>query len=285
MKQKTIAQDFTVTGIGIHSGVNVSIIAKPAAANTGIIFRRTDLIPYIDIKVISSSIKEAAMCTLLTKDNTQNVAIFTIEHLMSALAMFEIDNILIEVNAPEIPIMDGSSYNFTQILKQVGTIEQNSYRKGIRIIKSIRVENDNTFAEVIPSDVLKYEFKIKWDHPVIAATNDHIIFEYNLDKYVDMVSKARTFGFYEQLEYLHQNNIAKGASLANAIVITNDGVLNKEGLRYEDEFVRHKLLDAIGDFYVGGYIIGHFNCYKSGHMLNNKLLNAIFANKDAWEYI
>jgi UDP-3-O-[3-hydroxymyristoyl] N-acetylglucosamine deacetylase len=130
-----------------------------------------------------------------------------------------------------------------------------------------------------------YEFKIDWDHPVIAATNDHIVFEYDLAEYIKMVSKARTFGFYEQLEYLHQNNLAKGASLDNAVGILNEGVLNEGGLRYEDEFVRHKLLDAIGDFYVGGYILGHFNCYKSGHTLNNKLLHAIFADESAWESV
>ncbi|QIV95399.1 UDP-3-O-[3-hydroxymyristoyl] N-acetylglucosamine deacetylase [Allofrancisella inopinata] len=285
MKQKTLANEFSVTGIGLHSGVNVSMIVKPAAVDTGIVFRRADLQPVIDIKVAPSNIKEAIMCTLLTKDGDQSLSISTIEHLMSAFAMFEIDNVLIEVNAPELPVMDGSSHDFVNLLKQVGILEQNAARKGIKILKPVRVEDEDKFAEVLPSDSLKYEFKIKWDHPVIAATSDHIVFEYNLDEYIKMISKARTFGFYEQLAYLHQNNLAKGASLDNAVGITNEGVLNEGGLRYADEFVRHKLLDAIGDFYVGGYILGHFNCYKSGHTLNNKLLHAIFADKDAWEYI
>ena len=285
MNQKTISKEFSVTGIGLHSGVDVSMTVKPADVNAGIVFRRADLSPAVDIKVAPSSIKEAVMCTLLTKDGDQNLSVSTIEHLMSAFAMFEIDNVLVEVNAPELPVMDGSSFEFTQILTNIGIVEQFVARKGIKILRPIHVEHEGKFAEVLPHDTLKYEFKIEWDHPVIAATNDHIIFEYNLDEYIKMISKARTFGFYEQLEYLHKNNLAKGASLDNAVGISNEGVLNEGGLRYEDEFVRHKLLDAIGDFYVGGYILGHFNCYKSGHTLNNKLLHAIFADKDAWEYI
>ncbi|MGQ4001882.1 UDP-3-O-acyl-N-acetylglucosamine deacetylase [Francisellaceae bacterium CB300] len=285
MNQKTIAKEFSVTGIGLHSGVDVSMTVKPADVDSGIVFRRADLSPAVDIKVTPSSIKEAVMCTLLTKDGDQKLSVSTIEHLMSAFAMFEIDNVLIEVNAPELPVMDGSSFEFTQILTDVGIVEQSVARKGIKIIKPVRVEHEGKFAEVLPSEKLVYEFKIDWDHPVIAATNDHIVFEYDLAEYIKMVSKARTFGFYEQLEYLHQNNLAKGASLDNAVGISNEGVLNEGGLRYEDEFVRHKLLDAIGDFYVGGYILGHFNCYKSGHTLNNKLLHAIFADESAWESV
>ena len=285
MNQKTIIKEFSVTGIGLHSGIDVSMTVKPADVNTGIVFRRADLSPAVDIKVMPSSIKEAVMCTLLTKDGDQSLSVSTIEHLMSAFAMFEIDNVLIEVNAPELPVMDGSSFEFTQILIDVGIAEQSVARKGIKIIKPVRVEHEGKFAEVLPSEKLVYEFKIEWEHPVIAATNDHIVFEYDLDEYIKKVSKARTFGFYAQLEYLHQNNLAKGASLDNAVGISNKGVLNEGGLRYEDEFVRHKLLDAIGDFYVGGNILGHFNCYKSGHTLNNKLLHAIFADKDAWESI
>ncbi|AXA33067.1 UDP-3-O-acyl-N-acetylglucosamine deacetylase [Francisella adeliensis] len=285
MNQKTISKEFSVTGIGLHSGVDVSMTVKPADINSGIVFRRADLNPVVDIKVIPSSIKEAVMCTLLTKDGDQSLSVSTIEHLMSAFAMFEIDNVLIEVNAPELPVMDGSSYEFTQILTETGIQKQSAPRQGIKILKPVRVEHEDKFAEVLPSDTLTYEFKIEWDHPVIAATNDHIVFKYDLDEYIEMVSKARTFGFYEQLEYLHQNNLAKGASLDNAVGISNEGVLNDGGLRYDDEFVRHKLLDAIGDFYVGGYIEGHFNCYKSGHTLNNKLLHAIFADESAWTYI
>lgn len=285
MNQKTISKEFFVTGIGLHSGVDVSMTVKPADINSGIVFRRADLNPVVDIKVTPSSIKEAVMCTLLTKDGDQRLSVSTIEHLMSAFAMFEIDNVLIEVNAPELPVMDGSSYEFTQILTETGIQKQSALRQGIKILKPVRVEHEDKFAEVLPSDTLTYEFKIEWDHPVIAATNDHIVFKYDLDEYIEMVSKARTFGFYEQLEYLHQNNLAKGASLDNAVGISNEGVLNDGGLRYDDEFVRHKLLDAIGDFYVGGYIEGHFNCYKSGHTLNNKLLHAIFADESAWTYI
>jgi UDP-3-O-[3-hydroxymyristoyl] N-acetylglucosamine deacetylase len=285
MKQQTLAKDFSVTDIGLHSGINVSMVVKPANIDTGIVFRRIDLTPAVDIKVGISNITEAVMCTLLTKDGDKQLSVSTIEHLMSAFAMYGIDNALIEVSAPELPVMDGSSYEFTQLIEKAGVVEQSAKRKGIKILKSVKVEHDGKFAEVLPSEVIKYEFKIAWDHPVIAATKDHIVFEHNLPEYIKMVSKARTFGFYEQLAYLHQNNLAKGASLDNAVGISDEGVLNEGGLRYEDEFVRHKLLDAIGDFYVGGYILGHFNCYKSGHTLNNRLLHAIFADKDAWEYI
>lgn len=285
MKQQTLAKDFSVTDIGLHSGINVSMVVKPADIDTGIVFRRIDLTPAVDIKVGISNITEAVMCTLLTKDGNKQLSVSTIEHLMSAFAMYGIDNALIEVSAPELPVMDGSSYEFTQLIEKAGVVEQSAKRKGIKILKPVKVEHEGKFAEVLPSDILTYEFKIAWDHPVIAATKDHIVFEHNLAEYIKMVSKARTFGFYEQLAYLHQNNLAKGASLDNAVGISDEGVLNEGGLRYEDEFVRHKLLDAIGDFYVGGFILGHFNCYKSGHTLNNRLLHAIFVDKDAWEYI
>ena len=285
MKQNTILKEFSVTGIGLHSGIDVSMTVKPAPTDTGIIFRRIDLTPFVDIKVGITNIKEAVMCTLLTKDGDEKLSVSTIEHLMSAFAIFNIDNAIVEVNAPELPVMDGSSYEFTQLLTKAGIQEQDKARKVLKILKPIRVEFEDKFAEVLPSDKLSYEFKIKWDHPVIASTNDHIIFEADKNDYIKDVSKARTFGFYEQLAFLHQNNLAKGASLDNAVGISNEGVLNEGGLRYDDEFVRHKLLDAIGDFYVGGYILGHFNCYKSGHTLNNRLLHAIFADKDAWEYV
>ena len=180
MNQKTIAKEFSVTGIGLHSGVDVSMTVKPADVDSGIVFRRADLSPAVDIKVTPSSIKEAVMCTLLTKDGDQKLSVSTIEHLMSAFAMFEIDNVLIEVNAPELPVMDGSSFEFTQILTDVGIVEQSVARKGIKIIKPVRVEHEGKFAEVLPSEKLVYEFKIEWDHPVIAATNDHIVFEYYL---------------------------------------------------------------------------------------------------------
>lgn len=199
MKQKTIAKEFSVTGIGLHSGVDVSMTVKSASVDTGIVFRRADLSPVVDIKVAPSNIKEAIMCTLLTKDGDQGLSVSTIEHLMSAFAMFEVDNVLIEVNALELPVMDGSSYEFTQLLKEVGIVEQETDRKGIKILKPVKVQHEGKFAEVLPSDTLKYEFKIEWDHPVIAVTNDHIVFEYSLDEYIKMVSKARTFGFMNSL--------------------------------------------------------------------------------------
>lgn len=283
MNQQTLKSTFSVSGIGLHSGLTVNMNVSPADVDTGIVFRRTDI--NVDIKVRPENVQEAVMCTLLTDSGDQSKSVSTIEHLMSAFAIFNIDNAIVEVDAPELPVMDGSSYEFTQLILDTGVAEQDKPRRAIKILKPVRVEHEDKFAEVLPSDNLKYEFKISWEHPVIANTNDHIVFESDTNNYIEDVSKARTFGFFEQLEYLHKNNLAKGASLDNAVAISDKGVLNEDGLRYSDEFVRHKLLDAIGDFYVGGYILGHFNCYKSGHTLNNKLLHAIFADKSAWEYI
>jgi len=284
MKQKTLKKSFSIAGIGLHSGLSSNICILPAPADTGVIFRRTDLNPAVDIAVKYSNIRETLMCTLLVAEDGKTT-VSTIEHLMSALAMFKIDNVIIEVDCPELPVMDGSSFEFVKIIESIGTQDLSIDKQVIKITKPIRVEFEDKFAEVYPSDNLKYEFKIKFEHSIISSTNDRIVFDADLDDYKSDVSKARTFGFYDKILELHKNNLAKGASLDNAVGISNKGILNKEGLRYDDEFVRHKLLDAIGDFYVGGEILGHFNCYKSGHTLNNRLLHAIYSTPKSWEYI
>lgn len=284
MQQKTIAQEIFFEGIGLHSGLIVQMRLHPAEEDQGVVFRRGDLDPVIDIPVTPFNIKEAVMCTLLVSPDEQGISVSTIEHLMSALAMFNIDNLIVELNAPELPVMDGSAQYFVEKLKAIGTVSQSKPRKVIKVLKTVRVEEEDKFAEVYPAEQLSYAFEIQWDHPVIANTPNKVEFVADVDRYMAEISAARTFGFVEQLDYLHQNNLAKGASTDNAVGVTADGVINEGGLRYPDEFVKHKLLDAIGDFYVGGAILGHFNCYKSGHTLNNRLLRALLADEKAWCY-
>lgn len=280
--QQTVKADIHVDGIGLHLGKAVSLTLKPAPVDTGIIFRRLDLNPAVDVPVRVDGIQEAVMCSALFNGQTK---ISTIEHLMSALCMLKIDNVIAELSADELPVMDGSSLPFIQAIETVGIKTQEKKRREIKILKPVRVEHEDKFAEVLPSEKTTYRFEIKWDHPVIANTPGVVEFDGDFDFYKDKVSRARTFGFVEQLDYLHQNNLAKGASLDNAVGVTNDGVLNEGGLRYDDEFVKHKLLDAIGDFYVGGAIIGYFNCYKSGHHLNNMLLRKIYSDKANYQII
>lgn len=279
MEQKTIQQNIFLEGIGLHSGDMVKMVLKPSAVDTGIVFRRVDLIPFVDIKVTPENVKEAVMCTLLSNGKE---GVSTIEHLMSALSVFEIDNLLIEVDAAEVPVLDGSSIQFINALEQCGSVEQNKQRRIIKILDTIRVEDGDKFAEVSPSKITKYQFEIDFDHPVISATPSRAVFSGGVGDYKNNIARARTFGYVEELEYLKANNLGKGASLDNAVGVSKTGVLNEGGLRYPDEFVKHKLLDAIGDFYVGGAILGNFNCYKSGHKLNNRLLLTLLEQSDRW---
>ena len=283
--QKTIAQPCTITGVGLHSGKDVTMTLKPAEPDAGIMFCRTDYAKLEKIQLSPFTIKEALMCTLLVSPYNNNISISTIEHLLSAFCIFGIDNIMVEVNNAEIPAMDGSSAPFVSLLKRIGIREQKKSRKYIKVLKKITVQENERFAEVCPAKRTHYRFEIKWDHPVIAGTPAVIEFQESVQEYCENISQARTFGFVEQLDYLHRQGLAQGASLANSIGITNDGIANPEGLRYPDEFVKHKLLDAIGDFYAGGPIIAYFNCYKSGHALNNKLLRALFNDTTAWRYV
>lgn len=285
MQQHTINNYIEIQGIGLHSGVNVKMRLLPADVDQGIIFRRIDLSELHDIKITPFNITEAVMCTLLVSPEDKDITVSTIEHLMSALCMFQVDNVIVEINAPELPVIDGSSATFVEALQKTGTKMQDKKRHVIKVLKPVRVTEEDKLAEILLSEHISYRFEIKWDHPVISATPSVVEFSGDKQEYIEHIAKARTFGFVEQLDYLHANNLAKGASLDNAIGITSDGVANVGGLRYPDEFVKHKLLDAIGDFYVGGAILGHFNCYKSGHTLNNKLLRALFSDKSAWKLI
>lgn len=281
--QQTIESEVSISGIGLHSGQAVNMCLKPAPVDSGITFKRVDLKGHTGINVSPFHVREALMCTLLASPDTDKVHISTIEHLMSALCIFAVDNLIIEVDAAELPVMDGSSAPFVFYLEKAGIRPQDKARKIIKVVKKVRVEAEDKYAEVLPAKSTSYRFEIRWDHPVIAKTPNVAEFDADKKTYIEQICKARTFGFVEQLKMLHAQNLAKGASLENAVGISENGIANPEGLRYEDEFVKHKLLDAIGDFYIGGAIIGRFNCYKSGHALNNQLLRRLYHDASAWE--
>ncbi|MCV2884893.1 UDP-3-O-acyl-N-acetylglucosamine deacetylase [Aestuariibacter sp. AA17] len=284
IKQRTIKHAVQETGIGLHKGDKVTMTLRPAPANTGIVFRRIDLEPYVDIPARANAVGDTMLCTCLSNEDGKTIS--TVEHLASALAGMGIDNIIIEVDSNELPIMDGSASPFIFLLQSAGIEELNAPKRFIRIKKPIRVEDGDKWAEFVPYDGFRIDFAIDFDHPVISQTRQHVVMDFNADSYVDEVSRARTFGFMKDLEYMNANNLALGGSMENAVALDEYRVLNPEGLRYDDEFLKHKILDAIGDLYLGGHsIIGELRAYKTGHGLNNKLLNAMLNDQTAWEYI
>ncbi|MEP0174880.1 MAG: UDP-3-O-acyl-N-acetylglucosamine deacetylase [Paraglaciecola sp.] len=284
IKQRTIKQSVKETGIGLHKGDKVTMTLRPAPANTGIVFRRVDLEPYADIPARADSVGDTMLCTCIS--NSDGVTISTVEHLASALAGLGIDNIFVEVDSDELPIMDGSASPFIFLLQSAGIEEINTAKQFIKITKAIKVEEDDKWAELRPYDGFRVDFRIDFDHPVISETRQHMVLDFDSSSYVDEVSRARTFGFMKDLEYMHSHNLALGGSMENAVALDEYRVLNPEGLRYSDEFLKHKILDAIGDLYLGGHsIVGELVAYKTGHGLNNKLLNALLQNKECWEFV
>lgn len=284
IKQRTIKQSVKATGIGLHKGGKVTLTLRPAAENTGIIFRRVDLQPAVDIKVNPELVTDTTMCTCLTDSNGVGVA--TIEHLMSAMSGLGIDNIIAELDAFEVPIMDGSASPFIFLLQEAGIEEQNAAKKFIRVSKNVRVEDGEKWAEFKPYNGFKVDFKIDFNHPIISSSNQHVELDFDTKSYVKEISRARTFGFMRDLEFLRANNLALGGSMLNAVAMDDFHVLNPEGLRYGDEFVKHKILDAIGDLFVAGHnIIGEMMAYKSGHGVNNLLIRELMKTKDAWEFV
>ncbi|GAA6183502.1 MULTISPECIES: UDP-3-O-acyl-N-acetylglucosamine deacetylase [Alteromonadaceae] len=284
IKQRTIKHAVQETGIGLHKGEKVSMTLRPAPANTGIVFRRIDLEPHVDIPAKANAVGDTVLCTCLSNEN--GVSIYTVEHLSSALAGLGIDNIIVEVDSNELPIMDGSASPFIFLLQSAGIEELNAPKKFIRIIKHIRVEDGDKWAEFHPYDGFRVDFKIDFEHPVISQTRQHIVMDFDASSYVDQVSRARTFGFMRDFEYMNANNLALGGSMENAVALDEYRVLNPEGLRYQDEFLKHKILDAVGDLYLGAHsIVGELKAYKSGHGLNNKLLNAMLNDQTCWEYV
>ena len=283
IKQRTLKNTIRATGIGLHSGDKVYLTLHPAEPNTGICFRRVDLDKPVTINATPENVGETMLSTTLVKDG---VKVSTVEHLLSALAGLGIDNAIVDVSAAEVPIMDGSAGPFVFLLQSAGVVEQDMPKHYIRIKKQIRVEEDDKWAAFEPFDGFKVTFTIDFDHP---AFPDHLktsVMDFSSTTFVKEVSRARTFGFMKDIEFLRENNLALGGSLDNAIVVDDDKVLNEDGLRYADEFVKHKILDAIGDLYLLGHsLIGEYKGFKSGHALNNKLLLSLLDNPDAWEKV
>ena len=285
IKQRTLKQTTKVTGIGLHSGKKVTLTLRPAPANTGIIYARTDLDPVVYFPASADSIRDTTLCTCMINDD--GVRISTVEHLNAAMSALGLDNVIVEVDAPEIPIMDGSSSPFIYLLLDTGIEEQDVAKKFIRIKETVRVEEGDKWAEFKPySQGLKLDFTIDFTHPMITKNVRNYKMEFSAQNFIQQLSRARTFTFMKDVEYLQSIGLALGGSLDNAIVLDDYRILNEEGLRFKDELVRHKMLDAIGDLFMCGYnILGDFTAYKSGHGLNNKLLRAVLENQNAWEFV
>ena len=283
INQRTVKNVIRATGVGLHTGDKIHLTIHPAEADTGIRFRRVDLDEPVVIEAIPNNVGETVLSTTLVQGE---VKISTIEHLLSAFAGLGIDNAMIDVDSAEVPIMDGSAGPFVFLLQSAGIKEQNVAKQYIRIKSPIRVEDGDKWAEFKPFDSFKVTFTIDFEHPAFDSDAQTATMDFSSTTFVKEVSRARTFGFMKDIEMLKKNNLILGGSLDNAIVIDNDKILNEDGLRYADEFVKHKILDAIGDLYLLGHsLIGEFIGFKSGHDLNNKLLRALLENEDAWEMV
>lgn len=283
LKQRTLKNSIRATGVGLHTGKKVLMVLRPAPANAGITFRRTDLDEPVDIPAWAENVSETTLGTSLTQGAAK---VSTVEHLMSALAGLGIDNLVVELSSGEVPIMDGSAGPFVFLLQSAGIAEQNAPKKFVRIKKGVQVEDGEKWARFDPYDGFKVNFEIEFDHPVFKRRSQTASMDFSTTTFLREVSRARTFGFMRDLEYMRSHNLALGGNLDNAIVLDDYRILNEDGLRYEDEFVKHKILDAIGDLYLLGHsLIGEFSGYKSGHGLNNRLLRALVADRTAWEEV
>ena len=282
IRQRTPKKMIQATGVGLHSGDKVIMTLRPAPVNTGIVFRRIDIDAVPEIPALFQHVSDTMLCTSLQKDG---VKVATVEHLLSALAGLGIDNAYIDINANEIPIMDGSAAPFVFLIQSAGIQEQAAPKKFIRILKPIRVEANGKWAQFLPFNGYRISFTIDFQHPVFIDRPQQAVYDWSMTSYIKEICRARTFGFLSEYEKLREMDLAKGGSLNNAIVVDDYRVLNEDGLRFEDEFVKHKVLDALGDLYLlGSNLIGAYEGYKSGHELNNQLLCALMSRQDAWEY-
>lgn len=280
--QKTINNVIKAKGVGLHCGKSVSLFLRPAPVNTGIVFRRTDLDGCPEIPALAHNVRSTVLCTTLGEGVGQ---VSTIEHLMSAFHGLNVDNCYVDIDGPEVPIMDGSSWNFVFLIRSAGVVEQSEPRKYIRVIKEVSVTEDGKEALFKPYDGFKVNFEIQFDHPVFSGQPGMASVDLSKECFVTEISRARTFGFMEDIEKLRSMNLALGGSVDNAIVVDHKGIANEDGLRSTDEFVKHKILDAIGDLYLAGHPIqGEFFGLKSGHALNNQLLLTLLADESAWEF-
>ncbi|MGH8112310.1 MAG: UDP-3-O-acyl-N-acetylglucosamine deacetylase [Rhodanobacteraceae bacterium] len=283
IKQRTLKNVIRATGVGLHTGEKVYMTLRPAAVNSGIVFRRTDLAEPVVIPARCEHVGDTRLSSTLVKDG---VRVGTVEHLMSAMAGLGIDNAYVDLSAPEVPIMDGSAGPFVFLLQSAGIEEQSAPKRFIRIRKPVKVEGGDKWARFEPFDGFKVGFSIEFQHPIFSRRASRAEVDFSTTSFVKEVSRARTFGFMHDIERLREENLALGGSMDNAIVLDDYRVLNEDGLRYEDEFVKHKILDAIGDLYLLGHsLVGAFFGHKSGHQLNNQLLRALLADKSAWEEV
>lgn len=283
MKQRTLKTAIRATGVGLHTGRKVFMTLRPAAENTGIVFRRVDLDPPVDIKADAFSVGETMLGTTLVQGD---VKVATIEHLMAAFSGLGVDNAYVDLSAPEVPIMDGSAAPFVFLLQSAGIAEQNAAKRFIRVRKTVRVEEGDKSAELKPYPGLKVNFRIDFDHPVFRRHSQMATVDFSTTAFLKEISRARTFGFARDIEMLRTRELTLGGSMDNAIVLDDFRILNEDGLRFEDEFVKHKILDAVGDIYLLGHsLVGELTAVKSGHALNNKLLRALHADTSAWEMV
>ena len=282
IRQRTLKNIISATGVGLHTGEKVYMTLRPAAADTGIVFRRIDLPQVVDIKADPYAVGDTRLASCLEKDGA---SVGTVEHLMSALAGLGIDNAYVDLSAPEVPIMDGSAGPFVFLLQSAGIEEQNAAKRFIRILKTVEVRHGDKWVRLEPYNGFKIDLGIEFNHPVFERSRQTVSFDFSSTSYIREVSRARTFGFMQDVEAMRAQGLAMGGSLDNAIVMDEYRILNSDGLRYDDEFVKHKALDAIGDLYLLGHpIIGAFSGFKSGHALNNQLLRALLEDSPAWEY-
>lgn len=283
LQQRTLKNTIRATGVGLHSGKKVLMVLRPAPADTGVVFRRTDLDSSVDVPAYAENVGETMLGTTLIKEG---VRISTIEHLMSAFAGLGLDNAYIELSAEEVPIMDGSAAPFVFLLQSAGIEEQAAPKRFARILKPLEVRDGDKWARFTPYNGFKVNFEIEFNHPIFKKRDQSASMEVSTTSFLREISRARTFGFMRDLEFMRSRNLALGGTMDNAIVLDDTRILNEEGLRYEDEFVKHKILDAIGDLYLlGRSVLGEFSGYKSGHSLNNQLVRRLLATPDAWEEV
>ena len=283
VKQRTLKKPVHATGVGLHTGERVDLTLRPAPVNSGIVFRRVDMTPVVEIRAEAYAVHDTRLSTCL---EVSGVRIATIEHLMSAFAGLGVDNAFVDLSSAEVPIMDGSAGTFIFLLQSAGIVEQPAAKQFIRIKKTVEVRDGDKWVRFDPFNGYKLAFTINFAHPVFAATRQEITIDLGVHSYIKEVSRARTFGFMQDVENMRAQGLALGGNLDNAIVMDEYRVINPDGLRFEDEFVKHKVLDAIGDLYLLGHpLIGAFSGYKSGHALNNALLRTLLADKQAWEFV
>ena len=283
INQRTLKNVIRATGVGLHTGEKVYLTLRPAEVDIGVVFRRVDLDPVVELQAKPQSVGDTRLSTALKNGD---VSVSTVEHLMSALAGLGIDNVYVEITSPEIPIMDGSAAPFVFLIQSAGVIEQQAPKKFIRVTKPVKIEEGDKWAKFEPFEGFKVSFSIDFDHPIFAKSPQSATVDFSTTSFVKEVSRARTFGFMHEVEALREAGLALGGSHDNAIVMDSYSILNDDGLRYEDEFVKHKILDAIGDLYLLGHpLIGAFSAHKSGHALNNKLLRSLVSQTDCWELV